>query len=93
MTAKVKARPAVVLPEAEPSPEDWTEPPASTADCLARIRALRHRIDDHVRFMCSVAKLEGTSAEAKHRAAEAFYERLRSLERALGRIQEELLLR
>ena len=92
MAAKVKARPAVVVPRAEPSPDDWTEPPATTADCLARIRALRQRIDGHVRFMCAVAKLEGTSAEAKHRAAETFYERLRTLERALGRIEEELRL-
>jgi hypothetical protein len=92
MTAKVKPRPTAVLPAAEPPPEDWTEPPATTADCLARIRALRQRIDGHVRFMCAVAKMEGASEEAKHRAAEAFYDRLRALERALGRIQEELRL-
>ncbi len=92
MTAKAKVRPAAVLPAAETPAEEWTEPPVNTADCLSRIRTLRQRIDGHVRFMCAVAKLEGTSAEAKYRAAEAFYERLRSVERALLRIEEELRL-
>jgi hypothetical protein len=91
MTAKVKARSAA-LPRVEDAPEDWAEPPETIADCLARIRALRERIDGHVRFMCAVAKMEGTSAEAKHKAAAAFYERLHALERALGRIEEELRL-
>jgi hypothetical protein len=92
MRAKVKASSVATLPAPEPAAEDWHEPPATTKDCLARIRTLRQRIDDHVRFICAVAKLEGTSAEAKQKAATAFYDRLRTLEQALGRIQEELRL-
>jgi hypothetical protein len=91
MPTKVKAR-SVTLPGAEPAPDDWTEPPVTTADCLTRIRTLRQRVDEHVRFMCAVGKLEGISAEAKYKAAAAFYDRLRMLERALGRIEEELRL-
>jgi hypothetical protein len=91
MATKVKARSAA-LPRVEDAPEDWAEPPETTADCLARIRALREQIGGHVRFMRAVAKMEGTSDEAKYKAAAAFYERLHTLERALGRIEEELRL-
>jgi hypothetical protein len=93
MRAKVKGPSVATLPPvAEPPADEWQEPPATTKDCLARIRTLRQRIDGHVRFICALSKLEGTSAEAKQKAAAAFYDRLRNLERALGRIQEELRL-
>jgi hypothetical protein len=92
MSAKVKARSVATVAVAETPADDWHEPPATTRDCLARIRTLRQRIDDQVRFICAVGKLEGTSAEAKQKAAAAFYDRLRHLEQALGRIQEELRL-
>jgi hypothetical protein len=92
MSAKAKAPAPVSLPESEPSLEDWKTPPATTEDCLVRIRALGRRVDGHIEFMCAAGKLSSTSAEARQQAAVAFYERLRALERALGNIREELWL-
>jgi hypothetical protein len=91
MRAKAKAQ-APVIVEAEQSPEEWRTPPATTEDCLARIRALGQRVEGHVDFICKIGKLPSTSTEAKQRAAAAFYERLRALERVLGTIREELWL-
>jgi len=50
------------------------------------------RVADYVLFMGQVGNLNGTSAEAKERAIEAFHERLAILERQLARIHEELRL-
>jgi hypothetical protein len=92
MSRKVKAPPA---PPSEPAlpEEDWRTAPATTEDCLARIRALGRRVEGHVQFMCEAGDLPSASAEAKQQAAVAFYERLRALERMLGQIREELWLR
>jgi hypothetical protein len=92
MSRKGKVAPPVVVSEPDLPAEDWQTPPASTEDCLARIRALGQRVDGHVQFMCAVSGLPSSSAEAKQRAATAFYERLRTLERMLGHIREELQL-
>jgi hypothetical protein len=95
--AKVKpaAKPAAAATPA-PAPElpveDWRTPPATTEDCLARIRALGLLVEGHIDFMCAVGNLPSSSAEANQRAAIAFYERLRILERVLGGIREELWL-
>jgi len=59
---------------------------------LKRIEALGERIIGHVRFMCQVANLGGSSAEMKERAVTAFYERMILVESQLGRLREELLL-
>jgi len=90
--AVTKARPPVSEPEVEASQEDWTLPPASTEECLARIRTLGQRVEGHVDFICAIGKLPSTSIEAKQRAAAAFYDRMRALERLLGTIREELWL-
>jgi hypothetical protein len=59
---------------------------------LERIEVLGERISSYVNFMCQVAKLNGTSAEAKERAVSAFYERLVAAESQLSRIHEDLRL-
>lgn len=87
-----KARTALIEPEADTNQEDWALPPASTEECLARIRTLGQRIEGHVDFIAAIGKLPSTSTEAKQRAAAAFYDRLRALERMLGTIREELWL-
>jgi hypothetical protein len=92
MSAKAKVQPAAVPIEPDVPPEDWRTPPATIEDCLTRIRALGRRVDGHVEFMCDSGKMPSASAEAKQRAAVAFYERLRALERILGQIREDLWL-
>jgi hypothetical protein len=92
MSTKAKARTAPVQPESEPPPENWHTPPATTEDCLQRIRALGQRLNGHIDFMCATGTMSSTSAEARQRAATAFYERLQALERVLGNIREELWL-
>jgi transposase len=92
-----KVRPATkprppVIEEAEDTQEAWAAPPATTEECLARIRTLGQRIEGHVDFISAIGKLPSTSTEAKQRAAAAFYDRLRALERMLGAIREELWL-
>jgi hypothetical protein len=64
----------------------------TTEERLQRIEALGQRIAGHVRFMCQVGSLNGTSAELKERAVTAFYERMALAESQLGRIQEDLRL-
>jgi hypothetical protein len=93
MPSKVKSRPAPRFPELEPITELLRTPPTTTEDRLLRIRALGKRVDGYIRFMCAVARLDGSSAEAKEEAVAIFYDRLLNLEQELGRIQEGLLLR
>jgi hypothetical protein len=86
------------LPPAALRPEWGTQTTISqTSPCtpeerLQRIEALGNRITAYVRFMCDTANLSGTSAEAREKAAAAFYEQLVLAERRLGRIQEGLRL-
>jgi hypothetical protein len=77
---------------AVPLPGPWLTPPWSITERLQRIEAMGQRIAGYVHFMCSVDNLNGTSAEAKEKAATIFYERMVVLERELGRIQEDLQL-
>ena len=93
MASKAKSRPAPRFPDLEPMTELLRTPPVTTGDRLLRIRALGKRIDGYIRFMCSVGRLDGSSAEAKEEAVAIFYDRLLNLEQELGRIQEGFLLR
>jgi hypothetical protein len=67
-------------------------PPLTTEDQLLHIRALGQRIAGHVEFMCGVGILQGTSPESKQKAVAVFHDRLKTLERELSRIQENLRL-
>lgn len=88
--AKVRSKPATVPSEL---PGDlWTIKPANTEERLNCIEALGKRVNEHIRYMCSVEKLPGTSREAKDQAVQLFYERLRSFEQELNRVQEGLRL-
>jgi hypothetical protein len=91
VTVKVKSKPAA-SGEVEPLPEAWNVPPANMGECLERIRALGHRVDNYVRFMKGIDGVKGTSAESRSRALTAFYERMLMFDRELGRVQEELQL-
>jgi hypothetical protein len=94
MTTKAKTPSRAAAPAAlgEAWAGPWTEPPWTQEERLERIQALGQRINAHVRFMCQVSGLSGTSAEAKERAVTAFYERLVIAEGQLGQVQEDLRL-
>ena len=94
MTTKTNAssRAAASPPEGGAQVGPWLTPPSTLEGRLQCIEALGQRIDGYIRFMCQVASLNSTSAEAKERAVTAFYERMVVVERQLGRIQEELRL-
>jgi hypothetical protein len=89
---KTKSRPAPTFPELEPVTELLRTRPITQEDRLAHIRALGQRLDSHIRFMCAVGKLSGSSEAAKEQAVVIFYERLLFMEQELGRIKEELQL-
>ncbi len=92
MTGKTTLRSAAVRPLPEIPPDTGLTPPWTTAERLVHIRALGLRIDQHIRFICEIGNLNGTSQEAKEKAVSVFYERLRSLEQQLDHIHEELQL-
>jgi hypothetical protein len=87
---KVRSKPAPVASDLTGDP--WSTPPVTTQERMVCIEALGKRILEHVRFMCSVEKLPGTSREAKDLAVMMFYERLRGFEQELNRVQEGLRL-
>jgi hypothetical protein len=87
---KPRSKPAPVASDLTGDP--WATPPANTEERMHCIEALGKRILEHVRFMCSVEKLPGTSREAKDQAVMLFYERLRGFEQELNRVQEGLRL-
>jgi hypothetical protein len=89
---KTKSRPAPTFPELEPITELLRTRPVTMEERLAHIRALGQRLESHIRFMCAVGKLSGSSASAKEQAVAIFYERLLFMEQELGRIKEELQL-
>jgi hypothetical protein len=91
-SSKTKSKPAPTFPELEPITELLRTKPVTMEDRLAHIRALGQRLDSHIRFMCAVEKLNGSSAAAKEQAVVAFYDRLLLMEQELGRIKEELQL-
>ena len=65
---------------------------STTEECLQHIEALGQRINGYVQFIGKIDSLNGTSTEAKEKAAAAFYEQMVVLERRLRRIQENLQL-
>ena len=88
-TVKLTVKPTATL---IPLNDPWLTPPATMEERLSRIEILGERIEEYIKFMSSVAKLNGTSAESKHRAVAMFYERLFLLEQELCKIQENLQL-
>lgn len=65
----------------------WT-----TEQYLEGIESMGERVGVYIQYICQVDDLKGTSTEAKQKAVIAFYQRLATLERQLGRIQEDLKL-
>lgn len=92
MAVKATSRSTILRPVPEIPPDTGLTPPWTTAERLVHIQALGQRIDQHIRFICTVGSLNGTSVEAKDKAVAVFYERLRSLEHQLDRIHEDLQL-
>jgi hypothetical protein len=66
--------------------------PLTTEDRLEHIQALGQRVVSYVKFMRTVGRLEGSSAESKDRAVAVFYDRLYLMEQELARIYDSLLL-
>jgi hypothetical protein len=66
--------------------------PLTTDDRLEHIHALGQRVGGYVKFMCTIARMEGSSAESKERAVAVFYDRLFTLEQELARIHDNVLL-
>jgi hypothetical protein len=75
-----------------PGQRTGARPPLTMEECLQRVESLGQRINGYVQFMCKIRDWEGASAEAKGKAVAAFCERITVLERALGRIEEQLRL-
>jgi hypothetical protein len=97
MAVKTAVLKSKVRPKAAPAASDltgdpWATPPVTTEERMICIEALGKRILEHVRFMCGVEKMPGTSREAKDQAVMLFYERLRGFEHELNRVQEGLRL-
>ncbi len=90
---KAKTRtPPTTFTELELLNEYWMTPPITTEERLVRIRTLGQRIHCCIQYMCGIAKIPGSSVEAKDKAVAIFYDRLLAFERELARIQEELQL-
>ncbi len=66
--------------------------PLSTEDRLEHIHALGQRVGAYIKFMCTIGRMEGSSAESKDRAVAIFYDRLFTLEQELARIHDHVLL-
>ncbi len=92
VVAKTKARPKSAPVTTDLANDPWATPPVNTEERLRCIESLGKRVIEHVRFMCAVEKMPGTSREAKDQAVLLFYERLRSFEQELNRVQEGLRL-
>ena len=94
MPTKVKQLPRPASPHSEKPilSAVRSESAATTEEHLRHIEMTGERITAHVRFMCAVGTLSGTSEEAKTRAVAAFAEQMALLEGELGRIAEELRL-
>ena len=93
MTAKPKPPThSSVLPLAAEPIGQRNSVPWTTEERLQRIEAMGQRIDVYIQFMCQIAKMGGTSTEAKDKAVTDFYDRMVVLERQLNRIQEDLQL-
>jgi len=91
-TVKAKSRTVASRTRSKAPAVVETTAPWTMEERLRRIEAMSQRINGFIQFMCQVANLTGTSAEAKDRAVTAFYEEMVLVEGQLGRIQEELRL-
>ncbi len=91
-SASAKAPPPTYNAPQAATAEQPRTPPATHEEFLTHISALGKRIEGHVAFMGGVEHLNGTSAEAKHKALTLFYQRLVSMEQELNRVREELEL-
>jgi hypothetical protein len=89
---KSSIAPPAFFPDLEPLADLLRTPPLTTEERLTHIRALGRRIQEYIRFMCTVNTLVGSSAEEKHKAVAAFYEALRDSDDRSGRIQDGLRL-
>jgi hypothetical protein len=85
MTARATPPPPY-FPDLEPLAELLRNAPATAEERLLHIAALGQRVAGYVEFMCGVASLTGTSAEAKDKAVALFQERLATLEAELGQL-------
>lgn len=92
MATNNPCRPDPYFPDLDPIRELLATPPRTGQEYVAHLRQLSRQITQHVRFMCAVRGLAGSSAEQKKEAVEAFYECLRTSEEELGRIREHLEL-
>lgn len=91
-SAKTAAKTARTVSVPSVAPAQLLPSLLTTEERLIRIAALAERIDGHVKYICGVKGLNGSSAEAKHVAVADFHERMVALERVLNKIQEDLRL-
>jgi hypothetical protein len=87
VTKSAALPPAGLASSALPAP-----PPQTLEERLEHLPVLLEHIEGCVEFMCDVARLTGTSREEKERAVAAFYDRLKSAEQDLSRIQDIIRL-
>ena len=91
--AKAYASSAAALSPTRDARESlWVTTASSLEERVQRIESMGQRITGYIQFMCQIAGLSGTSAEAKERGVTAFYERMVVVESQLRRIHEELRL-
>jgi hypothetical protein len=81
-----------ITSDLESSSELLRTVPLTTDDRLEHIHALGQRVGAYVKFMCTIARMEGSSLESKDRAVAVFYDRLYALEQELARIHDNVLL-
>ncbi len=81
-----------VSSDLESSTELLRTVPLTTEDRLEHIHALGQRVGTYVKFMGTIGRMEGSSAESKDRAVAVFYDRLFALEQELARIHDNVLL-
>jgi hypothetical protein len=92
MATKTKSRPAPTFPELDSITELLRTPPITTHDRVIRINALAKRMNGYIKYMCGVARQNGISDEAKHRAIAMFYDSMVRVEHELARIHDSYRL-
>ena len=89
---KTSAKSAMPAPAKKGPVLPPTAPPLTLEERLHRIEGMGTRIGGYIQYMCQIAKMTGTSGEAKERAVTAFYEQMVVVDRQLARIHDELRL-
>lgn len=92
MINKTRSKAHAPSMSALPFSDRWSTMTLTTDDRLLRIQALGKLIDGHIEFMCSIERLNDSSAESRENAVAAFHEYLVRSERELARIRESLQL-